>query len=328
MTATLAVARTVTPGEMRPLNILRDLPPVADLIELCFATTMDAEGRSYVEQMRRNGQDSGFIGWASKVIDSTSLPLSGFVWEANGQIVGNVSLIPFFKNGRKIYLIANVATHPDYRRRGIARALTEAAMQRAREKQAASIWLHVREDNTGAVNLYRDLGFQERARRTNWFASSSASSHAHGHGRVDIYPRPAQDWPAQRNWLRRAYPDEFNWYSQQNWDIFQPGLFSSVYRFMADINTLQWSAYRGGLLQGVVACQRVYGRADNIWAAFPQQPDPDSVTALLLYARRMLSNSRGASLEYPGGVATEAMQAAGFSPIRTLIWMQAAGLSR
>src|SRR5690242_9068488 len=88
MTATIAVARAATTGEMRPLNILRDLPAVADLIEVCFAATMDAEGRSYVDQMRRNGRDSSFIGWASKVIDSTSLPLSGFVWEDNGRIVG------------------------------------------------------------------------------------------------------------------------------------------------------------------------------------------------------------------------------------------------
>jgi len=28
---------------MRPLNILRDLPAVADLIEMCFASTMDAK---------------------------------------------------------------------------------------------------------------------------------------------------------------------------------------------------------------------------------------------------------------------------------------------
>ncbi len=328
MTATFAVARTLTPGVMRPLNILRDLPAVADLIELCFASTMDAEGRSYVDQMRRNGQDSSFIGWASKVIDSTSLPLSGFIWEDGGRIVGNVSLIPFFKRGRKIYLIANVATHPDYRRQGIARMLTEAAMGRAREKQTASIWLHVRQENSGAVSLYRDLGFQERALRTNWFASPGAASHVQGHGRIDIQPRPGQDWPTQREWLERAYSDELSWYSQQNWDVFQPGLFSSVYRFMADINTLQWSAYRGNTLQGVLACQRMYGRPDYLWAAFPEHPDQEAFTALLYYARRMLSNSRGVVMEYPAGIADEAISAAGFSAQRTLVWMEAPGLSK
>jgi ribosomal protein S18 acetylase RimI-like enzyme len=325
MTATIAVARTATPGQMRPLNVLRDLPAVADLIELCFASTMDAEGRSYVDQMRRNGRDSSFLGWASKVIDSASLPLSGFIWEDGGRIVGNVSLIPFFKGGRKIYLIANVATHPDYRRRGIARILTENAMRRARAKHAASLWLHVRQDNQGAITLYRDLGFQERAQRTNWFASPGAASQVHGHGRIDIHTRVGSDWPAQRAWLARAYPDELSWYGQQNWDVFQPGLFSSVYRFMADINTSQWSAYRGNLLQGVLACQRTYGRADHLWAAFPENPDPHAFTAVLLYARRMLTNSHGTALEYPAGTADEAIGAAGFSSVRTLVWMEAPG---
>jgi len=311
---------------MRPLNILRDLPAVADLIEVCFAMTMDAEGRSYVDQMRRNGRDSSFIGWASKVIDSTSLPLSGYVWEDGGRIVGNVSLIPFFKGGQKIYLIANVATHPDYRRRGIARALTDAAMSRALEKQAASIWLHVRHENAGAVSLYRQLGFQERAVRTSWFVSPGSIQPAPGHGRIDIHPRAAQEWPAQSGWLERAYSRELNWYSQQNWQVFQPGLFPSMYRFFADISTQQWSAYYGNALLGVLSCQQMYGRPDSFWAAFPEAPAPEAVTGLLAYARRMLSNSRGAAMEYPAGQADEAIRAAGFSPLRTLVWMEAPGV--
>jgi ribosomal protein S18 acetylase RimI-like enzyme len=328
MTATFAVARASTSGEMRPLNILRDLPAVADLIEVCFASTMDAEGRSYVDQMRRNGRDSSFIGWASKVIDSTSLPLSGFVWEDGGRVVGNVSLIPFFKGGQKVYLIANVATHPDYRRRGIAQTLTDAAMGRALEKQAASIWLHVRQENSGAVNLYRQLGFRERAVRTNWFASSGAARPTQGHGRIDIQVRSGQDWAAQREWLERAYSRDLNWYSQQNWDMFQPGLFSNVYRFFADITTLQWSAYRDNTLQGVLSCQRMVGRPDCLWAAFPEEAASDAFTVLLSYARRMLSNSRGVVMEYPAGKADEAIRAAGFSAVRTLVWMEAPGVSK
>jgi hypothetical protein len=35
--------------QLRPLNIVRDLPAVADLVEKCFADTMDAEGRRYIQ---------------------------------------------------------------------------------------------------------------------------------------------------------------------------------------------------------------------------------------------------------------------------------------
>ncbi len=326
MTAIFATATPATSGQLRPLNILRDLPGVADLIELCFAPTIDAEGRSYVEQMRRNGRDSNFIGWASKVIDSASLPLSGYVWEDDGKIVGNVSLIPFIKNNRKIYLIANVATHPDYRRQGIARILTDAAMRRAREKRAASLWLHVRAESAGALSLYHELGFQERTRRTSWQAVPGTPIP----GNLPVQKRPAHDWPMQRGWLERAYPSSLNWYNQQNWDIFRPGPISGIYRLLADINVTQWSVYREDSLslQGVVSCMRSFAHPDYLWAAFPEYPDLDAVTNLLLYVRRALGQSSNIAFEYPVGVADEAINASGFSPQRTLIWMEAPGTAK
>lgn len=322
MTAVFAAASPATPGQYRPLNILRDLPGVADLIELCFAPTIDAEGRSYVEQMRRNGRDSNFIGWASKVIDSTSLPLSGFVWEDGGKIVGNASLIPFTQNGRKIYLIANVATHPDYRRHGIARILTDAAMRRAREKRAASIWLHVRAESTGALALYHELGFQARARRTSWQTSPGTAIP----GDLRVEKSPWRDWPLQRAWLERAYPASLGWYNPMNWSIFRPGPLYALYRFMADINVSQWSVYRNDVLQGVVTCMRSFGQPDYLWAAFPEQPDLDAITNLLLYARRALGQTSNMVFEYPVGIADEAIRASGFLPQRTLIWMESPGV--
>ncbi len=311
---------------MRPLNILRDLPTVADLIELCFANTLDPEGRSYIDQMRRNGRDSGFLNWAPRVIESVSLPLSGFVWEDNGRIVGNVSLIPFSKAGLKVFLIANVATHPDYRRRGIARALTEAAMRRAREKHADTIWLHVRQDNPGAIALYRNLGFYERTRRTTWYTSSSGIPQSSGHGTaISIRPRSSWDWPQQNRWLEVSYPPSLDWYFAHRWNVLRPGLFNGIYRFLADIDTLQWAAYKDNRLGAVLSCQRATGRSDHLWLAAPRKPDPEIVSMLLLHGRRMLSERYSLSLEFPAGMADGAIREAGFQPQRTLVWMEAHG---
>jgi L-amino acid N-acyltransferase len=85
--------------------------------------------------------------WASAAIETASLPLSGFVWEQDGRIIGNASLVPFRHKGKRIFLIANVATHPDHRRKGIARFLTEQVMRQARQRGAEELWLHVRADN-------------------------------------------------------------------------------------------------------------------------------------------------------------------------------------
>src|SRR5512147_2785560 len=157
--------------QVRSLNILRDLPTIADLIELCFSPTMDQDGQRYLSDMRRAGHDDKFLRWANHMAETTSLPLTGYVWEEDNKIIGNASLIPFRDQGKRIYLIANVATHPDHRRRGIGRALTERVMKQARDKRASAIWLHVRDDNPGAIKLYQELGFREMARRTTWQAA-------------------------------------------------------------------------------------------------------------------------------------------------------------
>ncbi len=326
MISTLTSAPTTTPGRLRPLNILRDLPSVADLIELCFSSTLDPEGRTYIDQMRRNGHDVSFLNWAPRVIESVSLPLSGFVWEDRGRVVGNVSLIPFTKHGQKIFLVANVATHPDYRRRGIARELTMAAMQRAREKCAQAIWLHVRDDNPGAIQLYRELGFVERTRRTSWQAAPGAASPGNAPVNLRILPRPGRDWAIQQGWLARAYPEALDWYQPQAWSMFQPGLLQNLYRLLADLHTIQWSVYRDGTLQGVLACQRTGGYHDRLWAAMPVKPDLDAITLLLFHGRGWLTQSHSLSLEYPSGPADEAICAAGFFVQRTLCWMEAPGM--
>ena len=78
---------------------------------------------------------------------------------------------------------------PAVDRRGIARELTMAAMQRAREKHAQAIWLHVRDDNPGAIELYRELGFVERTRRTNWQALSGTTPIGNIRANIRITPQ-------------------------------------------------------------------------------------------------------------------------------------------
>jgi ribosomal protein S18 acetylase RimI-like enzyme len=323
MTISIALAPG-TPGRLRPLNVLRDLSPVADLIELCFHNTMDAEGRQYVQEMRRSANDGSFLSWASRAADSVSLPLSGYVWDDGGKIVGNVSLIPFNKQGRRIYLIANVATHPNYRRRGIARLLTETAMQHAREKKAFSIWLHVRDDNPGAIKLYGILGFVERARRTSWHVPPETSISKLIPG-FAILPRRNGDWQEQNAWLQQLYPAELSWYQTMDWGVFAPGFARSVYRFVTDTIIEQWSAYHDDRLFGVLAVHYGRGRSDYLWPAVPQVDGDEALGALLIHARRRLSQYRTLILDYPAYQAVGVIRTAGFTAQRTLVWMQAPG---
>jgi ribosomal protein S18 acetylase RimI-like enzyme len=317
-------ARTAETSPARPLNILRDLPEVADLIELCFSPTLDNDGQSYVQQMRRASRDVNFLRWASQTVESASLPLQGFVWEQGGGIVGNASIIPFHHRGRKTALIANIATHPDYRRRGIARALTERTMALARRKGYRELWLHVRDDNPGAIKLYEDLGFAERARRTSYQARPDPLL-SKAEEDVTVIARSPRHWPQQLEWLQRTHPEELAWYAHWNWKALAPGLWNWLYLAFIDMNMRQWAAVRDGKLLATLAWMPSAGRgADALWAA-ARPGDESGLSSLLKTARRELSLRRNLILDYPAGEAVQAIEAAGFRPQRTLLWMRAPG---
>jgi ribosomal protein S18 acetylase RimI-like enzyme len=317
-------------GPIRPLSILRDLPQVADLIELCFALTIDDEGQSYLQQMRRASHNNEFLHWAEKVADSTSLPLSGFVWEENGRIVGNASLVYQSFKGRKIAMIANVATHPDYRRRGIGRAVTEQAMNHARQKGAQELWLQVRDDNPTAIKIYSDLGFVERARRTTYHIKSGAAlpltpQPGLGNASTDVitlHPN-SHDWPLQHEWLLHAHPEELRWYAHWDWEVLAPGLWRWLVRAFIEYDIRQWAVLKNGTLVATVSWIPTIRTSNMLWVATRPDRGEIGLTYALQTARRDLVHYHGLTIEHPAGERVKEFELAGFEPFRTLIWMRA-----
>jgi ribosomal protein S18 acetylase RimI-like enzyme len=319
--AVIVAPLTAKIPQLRPLNIMRDLPGVADLVEKCFADTMDSDGRDYIQQMRRAGHDNAFLRWANTAVETASMPLSGYIWEENGDIIGNVSLIPYRHSRKKYYLIANVAVRPEFRNRGIGRALTVAAVQHARQRRADETWLHVRDDNPGAIELYRSLEFVDVARRTTWQAQPDRNVSAGSLG-ILVTRRTARDWPAQESWLGRIYPDLLTWYQPMPWNSLRPGLWPAFYRFMSDYDVRHWVARTDNLPSAVVSWQAMAGRTNRLWVAVPPEGNESILTALLLHARHELFWREKISLDFPAGQSNASIEAAGFHPARTLLWMK------
>ena len=314
--------------QMRPLNIMRDLSSVADLVEKCFADTMDAEGHNYLQQMRRAGQDHSFLRWAGHAVETVSMPLSGYVWEESGEIIGNVSLIPYHHARKKIYLIANVAVRADHRKRGIGRALTAAAMEHARVRHSDETWLHVRDDNPGAINIYRSLGFVAITRRTTWQAqpdrpvTGTYPAHEALEPGITITKRAARDWDAQESWLRTQYPDLLSWYQPMPWMSLRPGLIPILYRFLSEFEVRHWVIRRNDTPQAVLSWMAGLGSANRLWIAIPPTGGEVLLTQLLLHVRRALVWRERTSLDFPAGQYAGSIEAAGFHPHRTLVWMK------
>ena len=63
--------------------------------------------------------------------------------------------------------ILNLAVAPDFRRKGVARALVDAALGAFR----GSVFLEVRESNAVALKFYKSLGFKELSRRKGYYDS-------------------------------------------------------------------------------------------------------------------------------------------------------------
>jgi GNAT superfamily N-acetyltransferase len=328
-TMTNLLGNTAQSGHLRPLDVRRDLGGVADLVEQCFADTLDSDGQRYIQQMRSLSHNPGTLNWISSLSERSPLPLSGFVWEEDKRIVGNLTLIPYNLHQAPTMLIANVAVHPDYRRRGIAYRLTAKAIDHARQRGIRTTWLHVREENEPAIKLYRSLGFQERARRTTWICDSKATPLQDENGRRAIPPaqpvhigeRRTQDWHAQESWLRRLYPAEVTWHLSLKLAGLRPGLTGLFYRLFNDIHLRQWSAWQDDHLLGVLAWNATHSYADSLWLAADGENEEEAAEVLLRYARRRLSPKRPLSLDYPALHAQQAILDAGFRIHQTLIWM-------
>jgi len=309
-----------TGSSLRLFDVRRDLAAVADLVEQCFSDTLDPDGERYLHQMRAAARNSTFLRWAVSVADSASVPLSGFVWEEDGRLVGNLSLIPFQLKGRRNYLIANVAVHPQYRRRGIARQLTQQGIAYAREHNAPSVWLHVREMNEPAVNLYRDLGFIEKARRTTWYSNLSIPSGELPRS-ISVGPCHSTQWFTQRSWLNRIYPDELIWHLPLKTSLFRPGMIAAIQRMVQNISIQQWELQGAGRLLGTLSWQASSGFANLLWLTTDPEYEDLAAHSLLLYARQRLPAERPLALDYPAHHASRAIENTGFYPHQTLIWM-------
>ena len=321
MDAVTNLSRPISPTEqLRPFDVRRDMGPVADLVELCFADTLDPEGKRFIQRMRSAARNNGFLSWAAVNAEWLNMPLSGYVWEQENILVGNISLIPYNIAGRRSYLIANVAVHPDYRRLGIARELTVQAMEHARKRGSPGVWLHVREENDQALELYKSMGFVEHTRRTTWVSSSEPPLDELGIKSIVITPQ-GYHWSILRDWIQHNYPPEVTWHLPLNSKILHTTLWGSIYRLFNKARNRQWVAQHADKALAGLIWQASSSYADLLWLAAPSDVDDKIIRTLLDHTRRQLGTQRLLKLDYPARQSVQGIRKGGFTPQQTLIWM-------
>lgn len=125
---------------MRP----QDIPAIAEIERQCFSTPWTAQG---LAQELDNPQ-AHFL---------TALE--------NETVAGYIGVQEICGEG----YVTNVAVLPQYRRRGIGRALLLAALDGAKLRNCTFLSLEVRVSNLPAIRLYASLGFAAQGRRKNFY---------------------------------------------------------------------------------------------------------------------------------------------------------------
>ncbi len=92
-----------------------------------------------------------------------------WIAEEDGKIVGMIVAWLLVDEAH----IATIATHPEFRRRGVASKLLIHALEYMRSEGAVTSVLEVRVSNAAALEMYRKFGFEESGRRPRYYKDNS-----------------------------------------------------------------------------------------------------------------------------------------------------------
>jgi ribosomal protein S18 acetylase RimI-like enzyme len=155
----------------------------------------------------------------------------GFVWEEDGRVVGNVSLVQSDVPGR--CLIANVAVHPGYRRRGIGRMLLQECLEHIQSHHGRQVMLQVESNNDAAIQLYLDLGFSNIGTIRRWETTSSRLRNLPvGEDDYEVRPLGSRDWAAAYHLDRACLDPNLNWPAPKDRDYFKNSFWRWVGNFL------------------------------------------------------------------------------------------------
>jgi ribosomal-protein-alanine N-acetyltransferase len=88
-----------------------------------------------------------------------------WVAEVEGRIVGMIVVWLLVGDAH----VATLATHPNFRRQGIAKRLLSHALQHLTDEGAQSSFLEVRASNSAAQEMYHKFGYKESGRRRHYY---------------------------------------------------------------------------------------------------------------------------------------------------------------
>lgn len=319
--ATLTAIRSSAEAGLRPTELRSDLAGIAALMETCFGATLDAAGRGAISEMRALSRAGPLLRLVGNALPGPMWSL-GFVWVEDGQIVGNISTQRSASHPRD-WLVANVAVQPEYRRRGIARALTEAALDLARRQGGTAALLQVNHDNAAALNLYTQLGFQRYGARTEWTRHSTGLPQYEATPGLDIRPRQSRHWQEEYLLAEQVCPEGLDWTRPLRLDDFRPVWWRTLGRALAGQGEERWVAVAQRQVVGSLSLLTTPGESDQLRLILrPDWRERVAQPLLVRGLRRLGIRPWPLRIDHPPHAETEVLRSLGFTAGRTLVWMR------
>jgi ribosomal protein S18 acetylase RimI-like enzyme len=290
---------------------------VAELIETAFVGQLDSTGLRMVREMRSLGK-AGWLGWLlGKIFLPPFANPHGYVWEEDGRIVGNASLLPVEQYPRR-WVLANVAVYPEYRRRGIARGLVLATLDMARDLKVETLMLQVRSSQHGALQLYDSLGFHTYSRRTVWRRPPQLSKTTHPLG-TPIRRRAPEEWHAQWTLANQLHPEGLVWPFPLRPTTFRP---KGISQGLSIRSGRHWVWFEQGRLLGSLSAHYAHSRGKWRLILMVTPEERGRLEKPLLEAGLAALPGRNVlTLDYAPNVVDGRLVELGFRPGDTFVWM-------
>lgn len=318
---------------LRPMDPMRDLQGVADLIEEAFADDLDRSGQNALQELRWLSRLKPILWWMVYANPDHTDFLSGFVWEEEGKIVGNITINRTSAGSRR-WLISNLAVSKEYRGRSIARGLMDASLELVKDYNGSSISLQVRADNEPAKHLYQSLHFK--------YISGTTHLSTKRVPKIEKSPLPKGVVLRPRNIANQDAREAYNLASaatpisvQKEWPLhqrhFRLGYEEHINNFFCQFigrgPSAHWAVEDGQRFVGMIDIQPGTWRQTHQlkliihpdWRGYLEKPLIDRALSYLYRWR-----NRGIAIKQPAyhTEAIEAYKKFGFKESQTLTWMK------
>lgn len=324
MTARL-LAPAQPPQGLQPLDITRHLGGVADLIAICFSPEVEEGWHGAIRELHFLGRLGPLVRLLTWLDPHRRIFSQGYVWLADGRLVGNVSAQPSEARA-STWIVANVAVHPDFRRRGIAQQMMQATLEHIRQRGGTEAILQVDEDNVGAIELYRRLGFAHLTTRHSWLRSGRRPIPAHEPAPFEIRLRAANEWRHEFNLAELARPHGLAWNRPLHPADFRRSFGRRVEQFLNGESEEHWVAVTEyDQIVGSLILQAGLTEGDRLTLlTHPAYHGQVERPLLIRGLRRLGLRPWPLRMEHPADDLTtsELLRAFGFTVARTLRWMR------